>query len=206
MSDSYGKVIELLAVERDTEAFGLRIKLSFTESAELLWITDMNTIANVAAASEFNGVHKYRLSLHTAWDANKQQYMGSITRTYRDHSDRFQFACSDRFKNELESIKNIRRLDDLHTLPFLSAYRSEPDEPKSVRTPEDADAPRSARKRHRLPLKLVSATMMSLIFVVLLSSFNYSYPNDIPPQPATTASTEVETFIQLLAEIGRAHV
>ncbi|GAA0839634.1 hypothetical protein GCM10008915_33590 [Bifidobacterium pullorum subsp. gallinarum] len=200
MSDSYGKVIELLAIERDSEVFGLRIKLSFTESAELIWITDTDTIENIAAVSEFNGIHKYRLSLQTVWDVNQQQYMGLITRTYRDHSDRFQFACSVSFRNELESIKNARRLDDLHTLPFLSAYRSEPDEPIAVPTEEGIDARRSGRKRHRLPLKLVSATMMSLIFVLLLSSFNYSDPSGIPPRQATTAAVEVETVIQLLAE------
>ncbi|MGV2805299.1 polysaccharide deacetylase family protein, partial [Clostridium perfringens] len=115
MSQSYGKIIELLAIERDTEAFGLRIKLSLIESAELIWLTDNETIANIATVAEFDGVHKYRLSLHTAWDANKQQYIGSITRTYRDHSERFSFACSVPFRNELESIKKIRLVDDLHT-------------------------------------------------------------------------------------------
>jgi peptidoglycan/xylan/chitin deacetylase (PgdA/CDA1 family) len=46
--------------------------------------------------------------------------------------------------------------------------------------------------------------MMSLIFVVLLSSFNYSYPGDIRPHPAVTATAEAETVIQLLAENRRA--
>ena len=51
MSESYGKIIELLAIERDTEAFGLRINLSLIESAELIWLTDNETIANIAAVS-----------------------------------------------------------------------------------------------------------------------------------------------------------
>ncbi|MEC0253943.1 polysaccharide deacetylase family protein [Paenibacillus lautus] len=200
MSESYGKIIELLAIERDTEAFGLRINLSLIESAELIWLTDNETIANITAVSEFDGDHKYRLSLHTAWDANKQQYIGSITRTYRDHSERFSFACSVHFRNELESIKKIRHVDDLHTLPFLSTHRSEADQPEEMQAEEHIKTSRFARKRRHLPLKLVSAVMMSLIFVVLLSSFNYSYPGDIRPHPAVTATAEAETVIQLLAE------
>lgn len=201
MSESYGRIIELLAIERDTETFGLRIKLSLIESAEPLWLTDNETIANIAAVTEFDGVHKHRISLHTAWDANKQQYIGSITRTYREHSERFSFACSVPFRNELESIKKIRHADDLHTLPFLSTHRSEADQPEEIPAAEgDLKANRFARKRRHLPLKLVSAIMMSLIFVVLLSSFNYSYPGEIKPYPAVTATAEAETVIQLLAE------
>lgn len=200
MSDSYGKVIELLAIERDTGAFALRIKLSFSESAELLWLTDHETIANIATVSEFNGVHKYRLSLHTTWDAIQQQYIGSITRTYRDHGERLSFACSVQFRNELEAIKAIRHLDDVSTLSFLSAPPSEPGPAEEVQTDGNRNTTRSARKPHRLPLKLASATLMSLIFVVLLSSFNYSYPSDIQHEAAITAAAEVETVIQLLAE------
>ncbi|MGG3504044.1 polysaccharide deacetylase family protein [Paenibacillus lautus] len=200
MSQSYGKIIELLAIERDTEAFGLRIKLSLIESAELIWLTDNETIANIATVAEFDGVHKYRLSLHTAWDANKQQYIGSITRTYRDHSERFSFACSVPFRNELESIKKIRLVDDLHTLPFLSTHRSETDQSEEMQAEQDIKTYHFARKRLHLPLKLVSAIMMSLVFVVLLSSFNYSYPGYIRPHPAATATAEAETVIQLFAE------
>jgi peptidoglycan-N-acetylglucosamine deacetylase len=200
MSESYGKIIELLAIERDTEAFGLRIKLSLIESAELIWLTDNETIANIATVAEFDGVHKYRLSLHTAWDVNKQQYIGSITRTYRDHSERFSFACSVPFRNELESIKKIRLVDDLHTLLFLSTHRSETNQSEEMQAEEDIKTNSFARKRRHLPLKLVSAIMMSLVFVVLLSSFNYSYPGYIRPHPAVTATAEAETVIQLLAE------
>lgn len=200
MSDSYGKVIELLAIERDIEAFALRIKLSFSESAELLWLTDHETIANIMTVSEFNGVHKYRLSLHTTWDAIQQQYIGSITRTYREHGERFSFACSVHFRNELEAIKAIRHLDDVSTLSFLSAPLSEPGQAEKVQTDGKRNATRSVRKPHRLPLKLASATLMSLIVVVLLSSFNYSYPSDIRHEAAITAAAEVETVIQLLAE------
>lgn len=200
MSDSYGKVIELLAIERDTEAFALRIKLSLSESAELLWLTDHETIANIATVSEFDGVHKYRLSLHTTWDAIQHKYIGSITRTYRDHGERFLFACSVHFRNELEAIKAIRHLDVVSTLPFLSAPPSEPGLAEEVQTDGNLNTTHSARKRHRLPLKLASATLMSLIFVVLLSSFNYSYPSDIGHEAAITAAAEVETVIQLLAE------
>jgi peptidoglycan-N-acetylglucosamine deacetylase len=200
MSESYGKIIELLAIERDTEAFGLRIKLSLIESAELIWLTDNETIANIATVAEFDGVHKYRLSLHTAWDVNKQQYIGSITRTYRDHSERFSFACSVPFRNELESIKKIRLVDDLHTLLFLSTHRSETNQSEEMQAEEDIKTNSFARKRRHLPLKLVSAIMMSLVFVVLLSSFNYSYPGYIRPHPAATATAEAGTVIQLLAE------
>ena len=200
MSESYGRIIESLAIERDTETFGLRIKLSLIESAEPLWLTDNETIVNIAAVTEFDGVHKHRISLHTAWDANKQQYIGSITRTYREHSERFSFACSVPFRNELESIKEIRHADDLHTRLF-STHRSEADQPEEIPAAEgDLKTNRFARKRRHLPLKLVSAIIMSLIFVVLLSSFNYSYPGDIKPYPAVTATAEAETVIQLLAE------
>ncbi|MGG3280592.1 polysaccharide deacetylase family protein [Paenibacillus solani] len=198
MTDYYGKVIELLAIEGST-ATDLRIRLSFMNSVELLWVTDNETAANLAAISDFDGVHKYRISLHTMWDINKQQYIGSVTRTYRDHSEPFPFACSIQFRDELEYIMKARHLDDLHTLPFLSTYRPDADLTEETQIKEVIAASSSARKRSRLPFKLVGATMVSLIIVLLLSSFNYSYPDDIQLQPATTASVEAETSSQWLA-------
>lgn len=198
MTDYYGKVIELLAIEGGT-ATDLRIRLSFMNSIELLWVTDNETAANLAAISDFDGVHKYRISLHTAWDINKQQYIGSITRTYRDQSDRLPFACSVQFRDELEYIKKATRVDDLHTLPFLSTFRPDADLAEETHIKEVIAASSSARKRNRLPFKLAGTTMVSLIIVLLLSSFNYSYPDDIQLQPATTVSVEDETSSQWLA-------
>jgi len=198
MTDYYGKVIELLAIEGDT-ATDLQIRLSFMNSVELLWGIDNDTAANLAAISDFDGDHKYRISLHTAWDINKQQYIGSITRTYRDQSERLPFACSAQFRDELEYIKKVTRADDLHSLPFLSTYRPDADLAEETQIKEVIAASSSARKRSRLSFKLVRATMVSLIIVLLLSSFNYSYPDEIQPQ-LVTVSAEVESSIQEIAE------
>lgn len=205
MSDFYGKVIELLAIEEGTQA-GLRIRLSFIESMELLWVTDFETAANLAAVSDFDGIHKYRLSLHTAWDINKQQYTGFITRTYRDRSERLPFICSAQFKDELEYILKAARLDDLHTLPFLSVSGSEADLAEAflaedVQT-EEAEAASSSewKPRRSLLVKLVSSSIISLIITLLLSSFNYSDLDDIQLEPAAAASAEAKTTPTWLAE------
>lgn len=177
MSVYHGKVLELLAIEKNNEKSYLRIKLSFEQEVELLWEIDGDTAENLMTISDFNGNHKYRLSLHTRLDINKKQYISFITNTYRDKSNRIYFPCSVEFKNNLDSITNIQTMDDLENLPFLTII------------PKNEVVISTVTKR---PLKWISVAMISVIFIILFGYMNNSYAKKKINDTAI-ANTKVKT-------------
>jgi len=120
MSVNYVKLLELVAIEQKNEKSYLRIKLTGDQEFYFLWEIDCETAGNFNNIFQVDGNHKYRLSLHTAFDASINQYISSFTKTYRDISDRIYFTCSVDYKNCLESIKNSQSSTDLFKLPFIS--------------------------------------------------------------------------------------
>lgn len=120
MSVNYVKLLELVAIEKNNEKSYLRIKLTGEQEFYVLWEIDCETAGNFTNIFEIDGYHKYRLSLHTAFDTSVNQFISSFTKTYRDISDRIYFTCSNQYKNSLESIKNSQSITDLNKLPFIS--------------------------------------------------------------------------------------
>jgi len=117
----HGKLLELLAVDTEDNQSFLRIKLSFEEDIELLWRIDHDTAASLKTVASFEQSHKYRLSFSSSWDVTKNQYVSSLTRTYRDQSEKIYFSCSESYVNSLHTIKSSDQSSHIHALPFLSS-------------------------------------------------------------------------------------
>lgn len=174
MSVYHGKVLELVAIEKNNEKSYLRIKFSLEQEVEQFWEIDNDTADNLITIFEFDENHKYRLSLHTILDSTKRQYISLLTRTHRDKSDRIYFACSVDYKNELDSIKNTKSINDLNKLPFLSANLSAIDEKEIDQ--ENKQREIVVTKAYKLPFIWVSIGMMSVIFIIL---FGYSKTTEL---------------------------
>ena len=115
------KVLELTAIENHNEKTYLSISLSFDEGASLFWEIDRDTAENLQTIAQFDGQHRYRLSFSTTFvAAGNQPYLGTLTKTYRDKSCRIEFACSARFKSQLDLIRSMQGIDEAEKLPFLT--------------------------------------------------------------------------------------
>lgn len=188
MSVYQGKVIELLAIEKENEKVFSRIKLYFETEVELLWEIDRDTAENLISISNLTGNHKYRLSLHTTLDPIKGQFINSITKTYRDKSERICFVCSTGYKNNLDSIKNTQSMNDLMKLPFLSIEESAIDRDK-IEQKNEVVIP----KAYTFPFKLVYATLIGTILVLLFGLFNSNYLHKNTMNDTTIAQAQVKT-------------
>lgn len=173
MSVHYVKLLELVAIESNNEKLYLHIKLFTEQEFELFWEIDSDTANSLINISEFDGYHKYRLSLHTTWDTSKNQFISSLTKTYRDISERIYFACSIDYKNCLESIKNSESMNDLNKLPFVSMNLSVIDEKKFEIKSEQNEVVNA--KGYHATIKSVIA-MISVIFLIFVY-FNYPLNN-----------------------------
>lgn len=118
------KTIELINITKNNEKPVLKLKLFFEKELELFWEIDHETAQNIKNIVEFDNLHKYRLSLHTSYDKNIDQFRSSLTRTYLEESNRLSFACSVDFHNNIESIKSIQNVNDLKSLPFIEFNQS----------------------------------------------------------------------------------
>lgn len=96
--NKFVKVIELLAIENHDEKSYLRIKLSFEEEYELCWEIDRDTANNLKNICQFNGNHKYRLSLHITSETSNNYFKSVLTKTYLNTSQRIYFNCSVEYK------------------------------------------------------------------------------------------------------------
>jgi peptidoglycan-N-acetylglucosamine deacetylase len=187
MSAYEGKVIELLAIEKNNDNLFLRIKLTFEQEVELFWEIDRDTAENLMAISNLEGNHKYRLSLHTTLDPIKGQFISSITKTYRDKSERISFVCSVGYKNNLDSIKNTQSMNDLTKLSFLSMKQSEIDE-QTIQQKNEVAIP----KAYTFPFKWVYATIIVGIFALLFGVLNSMYLKNTM-NDTTIAKAQVKT-------------
>ncbi|HIW32595.1 MAG TPA: hypothetical protein IAA29_07400, partial [Candidatus Paenibacillus intestinavium] len=114
------KLLELVAIEKNNEKSYLRIKIYCEQEFEFFWEIDCETAESFNNIFEVTGNHKYRLSLHTPFDTSINQFISSLTKTYRDISDRIFFTCSVDYKNSLELIRSSQSISDLNKLPFIS--------------------------------------------------------------------------------------
>lgn len=203
MSDSYGKVIELLAVEENDsgESGYLRVKFS-TDTVEWLWEADSETVQSLKAVLVMDGLHKYRLSCHTVRDVMNETDIAQVTRTYREESTRYPFSCSPGFKSNLDEVKRVQHPQELLALSFLSRVHTDSEPHKEENVSSERNGPRQFRRTRRLrqSLKLVSMSVVSIFLVTVLSSFNYSHnftdsSADVLNQAAPTDPAFAETTV-----------
>jgi peptidoglycan-N-acetylglucosamine deacetylase len=191
MSVYLGKILELIAIERDNGKPYLHIKFTFDQEIERFWEIDNNTAENLMIISEFAGSHQYRLSLHTTWDTIQKQYISVITKTYRDKSERIYFACSEDYKNNLDSIKNTESINDLNEFPFLSMNLSIMDEKKIEQKNEQNEV--MVPKEYKFPFKWVSVAIVSFVLIILFGYSNNSYLKKTPIKNTTIPKAEAKT-------------
>jgi len=188
MSVNYVKLLELVAIEKKNEKSYLRIKITYEQDFELFWKIDSETAKNFEHILEFDEKHKYRLSLHTLFDTSKNQFIGSITKTYRNISDRLYFICSVDYKNCLESIKNSQNITDLNHLPFISMNLS---------AIAEAKIPNKSENNELIITKGYTSTfkwfaILSVILVLIfLSSNQDAYTTNINDPVAIASHSEI---------------
>lgn len=180
------KVIELVAIEKNNEKSYLRIKLSSEEEYELYWEIDRDTANNLMTISQFNGNHKYRLSLHITSETSENQFISVLTKTYLNTSQRIYFNCSIEYKKSLEAIQNSNSINDLVKLPFLSIKLLEIDE--IAATQIDRVVP----KRYNPTVKWVSGAMLGVISIILFGYIYNLYQYEADINNTVFANTEIK--------------
>jgi len=196
MSAFYGKVIELQDIEQHEGQYGMRIRLSAAEPFERVWAIDNATAESLLAIADFDGIHKYRLSRHTVWDANRRQYIGYITKTRRDQSIRYPFLCSEAFIHNLNAIHRVQHLDEIHGLSFLSLTCEEREAETLQQEQESEQNKQKKHTRQRVPLRRIAVTALGMLSVLLLGSFDApSLPAaESPDTLAVTTGTALPAF------------
>lgn len=120
MSINFVKLVELQSINQNSDKPYLHIKIYLDQELELFWEIDSFTQSSLQTVCEFDGVHKYRLSLRTKASAGTGHYISDVTKTYLNNSNRLSFSCSEEFKNQLELMKQCASSSQLLQLPFLS--------------------------------------------------------------------------------------
>lgn len=130
-----GKVLELLAIQQDNDNWHLHTRIiSIGHQMEVLWEVDTYTADHLTALCDFSGNHKYRLSFNTSVDSVKSQITSTVSKTYRDISNRLIFICSKEYQNQLEEIKNTVNDQDLLKLSFIHVPYTEVQTPSENET------------------------------------------------------------------------
>ena len=183
-----GKVLELLAIEQDNDQWHLHTQIiSFGQQIEVLWEVDAYTAQQLTNLCNFGGHHKYRLSFKTSVDSAKSQITSTVSKTYRDISNRLIFICSLEYQKQLEEIKNSLSNQDLLKLSFIHVPQTD------VQVPiQNVTSIPSKRKK---AMKWASIGLISAVFLL----FGYStYLNK--PVDSTTVNAEIKTTEVQLAE------
>lgn len=173
MTSYHNKLVELLAVEQDSDKSYLRIRLSFQGNLELLWEIDHDTAENLKEVTSFEGSHKYRLSFHCTWDTIQNQYVSYLTRTHLDQSDRIYFPCHEEYVNSINAIKGIQHISEIHKLPYISNHIETIDELELDLVHEQE---KSNYANCRLPW--TSFALSGCIFIILFGLGYSSFSNN----------------------------
>ena len=183
-----GKVLELLAIEQDNAKWHLHTQIiSFGQQMEVLWEVDAYTAQHLTDLCDFGGHHKYRLSFKTSVDSAKSQITSTVSKTYRDISNRLIFICSTEYQKQLEEIKNSLSNQDLLKLSFIHVPQTD------VQVPIENVTliPNKGKKA----IKWASIGLISAVFLL----FGYStYLNK--PVDSKTVNAEIKTAEVHLAE------
>lgn len=121
MSIHFVKLIELLSIDQVQDKKFLHIVVYADKAFESYWEVDLETAENLQRLCEFNGHHKYRLSLKaTINDSSSNPKITShITKTYLNQSARTDFFTSEAYRQQVELIRQNGSAARLQQLPFL---------------------------------------------------------------------------------------
>ena len=186
-----GKVLELLAIQQDNDNWHLHTRIIVIgQQMEMLWEVDEYTADHLTAICDFSGNHKYRLSFNTSVDSAKSQITSTVSKTYRDISNRLIFICSKEYQKQLEEIKNTINDQDLFKLSFIHVPYTEVEVQPPI---ENVSKVKNAKPKKSI--KWASIGLISIIFLL----FGYSTYLDKETN-SKTANAEIKTTEVHLAE------
>lgn len=191
MSFYSGKTLELIDIINKNEKSLLKIKLFFEEELELFWEIDHETAENIKSIVEFDNLHKYRLSLHTTFDKNINQFKSSLTRTYLEESNRISFTCSIEFHSNIESIKSIQSIVDLKNLPFIK-FNEAITEASNLEIEPSILLKKQFHLNKAIPQFKQVGIVMICILIVMGAGFSFTFKNTTIENP-TIAKAKVNS-------------
>ncbi|MER2105718.1 MAG: polysaccharide deacetylase family protein [Solibacillus sp.] len=121
MSIHFVKLIELLSIDQVQDKKFLHIVVYADKAFESYWEVDLETAENLQRLCEFNGNHKYRLSLKAAINdsSSNPKITSHITKTYLNQSARTDFFTTEAYRQQVELIRQNGSAARLQQLPFL---------------------------------------------------------------------------------------
>lgn len=177
-----GKLLELLYVENESANPCIGVRLTFEQPIELKWSLDPFTADQIKAVTENAGTYKYRISFRSFWNSSQQCPYSSLTRSYRDHSETIYFACSESYTGQLQSIKELARLSDLHDLSSFITSVSEPT--------KNLEKEKVVRSRSWVKFSRVAVTLGLIAFALLADFPRYMHTGvNVFANVMTTAAT-----------------
>lgn len=121
MSIHFVKLIELLSIDQVQDKKFLHIVVYADKAFESYWEVDFETAENLQRLCEFNGNHKYRLSLKATLNdsSSNPKVTSQITKTYLNQSTRTDFFTTEAYRQQVELIRQNGNTAKLQQLPFL---------------------------------------------------------------------------------------
>lgn len=121
MSIHFVKLIELLSIDQVQDRKFLHIVVYADQAFESYWEVDLETAESLQRLCEFNGHHKYRLSLKAAKSdsSSNPKITSHITKTYLNKSTRTDFFTTEAYRQQVELIRQNGSTAKLQKLPFL---------------------------------------------------------------------------------------
>ena len=194
-----GKFLELINLQQDNDNWYLHTRIiSIGQQLEVLWEVDEYTAHHLIPLCDFSGNHKYRLSFKTSADSAKSQITSTVSKTYRDISNRLIFICSKEYEKQLEEIKNTINDQDLLKLSFIHVPFTEVQTPIEDVTIIKKDKPKKA-------FKWASIALISAIFVLFGYSTYLNKETDSKTVNAKIKTTEVHLAEASSTELATAY-
>lgn len=121
MSIHFVKLIELLSIDQVQDKKFLHIVVYADKAFESYWEVDLDTAENLQRICEFNGDHKYRLSLRATMNDSfsNPKITSHITKTYLNQSTRTDFFTTEAYRQQVELIRQNGSAAKLQQLSFL---------------------------------------------------------------------------------------
>lgn len=185
MSLYHQKLVELVAIEQDSDKSYLRIRISFQGNLELLWAIDPDTAENLKSVTSFEGSHKYRLSFHCTWDTIQNQYISYLTSTYLDQSERIYFPCHEEYVNSINTIKGTQHIREIHKLPYISNHIESIDGPELDLVHEQET---SNHMNHRF--QWTSFALFGCLLIILIGLGYSSFSNNLATNKKAIANAQ----------------
>lgn len=164
------KILELIGIENRDDKCYLKVIFTFEETIEILLEVDSETAGNLKRIVEFDGKSKYRLSFKSFYDNSANKYLGVIIKSFKDNSEIFYFQCSEEYISKLNVIKDMKTIDDLDKLFYISKE-------STLLNDEIKDNNPIIAKNKNLKLSHVLTAITGFLLILVLSYFSQFHLN-----------------------------